>query len=189
MNPAFRWDVPLPALRTQRLLLRPFTADDAPAVQRLASERVIADTTLVIPHPYPEDGAAGWIGTHAEAHARGLAVQYAVTHGSTGDVLGTVSLGLDRAADLAELGYWIGQPFWGHGYCTEAARELLHFAFMDLGLNRVYARYLCRNPASGAVLRKLGMQHEGTLRQHVRKWDALEDIHVCGVLAAEWRQA
>ena len=193
MNPVFRWDLPLPALGTERLLLRPFESRDAAAVQAFAGSRAIADTTLAIPHPYPEDGAAGWIASHAESRARGLAVQYAITRGGSaaaaGEFIGTVSLGIDRHADLAEMGYWIGEPHWGNGYCTEAALRLLQFAFADLGLNRVYARYLSRNEASGRVLRKLGMRHEGTLRQHVRKWDVLEDIHVLGVLAAEWRGA
>ncbi len=192
MNPAFRWDLPLPALATERLLLRPFAPDDAAAVQAFAGSRAIADTTLAIPHPYPEDGAAAWIASHAEARARGLAVQYAITRAGTaaaGEFVGTVSLGIDRHADLAEMGYWIGAPHWGNGYCTEAALRLLRFAFADIGLNRVYARYLSRNEPSGRVLRKLGMRHEGTLRQHVRKWDVLEDIEVLGVLAAEWRGA
>jgi RimJ/RimL family protein N-acetyltransferase len=120
-------------------------------------------------------------------------VQYAITFADThadteaDSFIGTVSLGIDRNADLAEMGYWIGEPHWGYGYCTEAALRLLQFAFTDIGLNRVYARYLSRNEASGRVLRKLGMRHEGTLRQHVRKWDVLEDIHVLGVLAVEWR--
>ena len=193
MNLRFRWDQPLPALRTTRLVLRPFVAADAPIVQAFAGARAIADTTLSIPHPYPEGGAAAWIASHADARARGLAVQYAITFADThadteaDSFIGTVSLGIDRNADLAEMGYWIGEPHWGYGYCTEAALRLLQFAFTDIGLNRVYARYLSRNEASGRVLRKLGMRHEGTLRQHVRKWDVLEDIHVLGVLAVEWR--
>jgi ribosomal-protein-alanine N-acetyltransferase len=193
MNLRFRWDQPLPALRTTRLVLRPFVAADAPIVQAFAGARAIADTTLSIPHPYPEGGAAAWIASHADARARGLAVQYAITFADThadteaDSFIGTVSLGIDRNADLAEMGYWIGEPYWGYGYCTEAALRLLQFAFTDIGLNRVYARYLSRNEASGRVLRKLGMRHEGTLRQHVRKWDVLEDIHVLGVLAVEWR--
>jgi RimJ/RimL family protein N-acetyltransferase len=193
MNPGFRWDQPLPALRSTRLVLRPFVAADAPIVQAFAGARAIADTTLSIPHPSPEGGAAAWIASHADARVRGLAVQYAITHGeSRADMaadsfIGTVSLGIDRHADMAEMGYWIGEPHWGRGYCTEAATRLLQFAFAEIGLNRVFARYLCRNPASGRVLSKLGMRHEGTLRQHVRKWDVLEDIEVHGVLAREWQ--
>ena len=86
----------------------------------------------------------------------------------------------------AELGYWIGKPYWGQGYCTEAARATLDFGFEQLGLNRIFAHHFARNPASGRVMQKIGMTREGRLRQHVKKWDAFEDLELYGILKDHW---
>jgi ribosomal-protein-alanine N-acetyltransferase len=66
--------------------------------------------------------------------------------------------------------YWIGVPYWGKGYATEAAREAVRYAFEDLGLHRLYAAHFGSNPASGKVMRKIRMSYEGTLRGHHKMW-------------------
>jgi len=96
-------------------------------------------------------------------------------------------LQLERAHQRGELGYWIGQPYWGSGLATEAVTALLRFAFEDLELNRVQASYLPRNPASGRVLEKVGMQREGLHRERYRKGERFEDVVECAILASEWR--
>jgi [ribosomal protein S5]-alanine N-acetyltransferase len=174
-----------PTLSTGRLLLRPFTPGDAPRVTELVGAWEIADTTLSIPHPYEPAMAEEWIGSHAEGYARGELANFAVTLRKGGALVGTVGLSLHLQHARAELGYWIGREHWGHGYATEAAAALLRFGFDELRLQRVYAFHLSRNPASGRVMQKIGMRHEGRLRQHVRKWEMLEDLDVYGILRGE----
>ncbi|HEX6042171.1 GNAT family N-acetyltransferase [Longimicrobium sp.] len=174
-----------PTLTTTRLLLRPFTADDAPAVQAHLAERAVADTTAMIPHPYPEGGAAAWIATHEPRHDAGEAAVLAITLREDNALIGSIELRIDMSHLRGELGYWIGRPHWGMGYATEAADALLRWGIRVLGLHRVHAAHLSRNPASGAVLRKIGMRHEGSLRGHVRKWDVMEDLEVWGLLEDE----
>jgi ribosomal-protein-alanine N-acetyltransferase len=99
--------------------------------------------------------------------------------------VGAVGLILAPAHDRAELGYWIGAPYWGRGYATEASRAVVRWGFEGLGLRRIHASHFPRNPASGRVLEKLGMRHEGTLRQHVKKWDEYLDLESYGLLADE----
>ena len=84
------------------------------------------------------------------------------------------------------MGYWVGKPFWGRGYCTEAGRAVLEYAFRQLGLLRVHACFFARNPASGKVMKKLGMQPEGCRRGHVMKWGKLEDLELAGILKEDW---
>lgn len=183
-----------PTLETPRLRLRPFALADAPAVERLAGAREVADTTLNIPHPYPDGAAAMWIATHAPAWAAGEGVTYAITAAGgppdgapdAGGLLGAVSLVLAPAHSAAELGYWVAAPAWGRGYATEAAAALCAYAFAALGVHRIEARHLLRNPASGRVMQKLGMRREGVLRDAVRKWDRFEDLALYAVLAPEW---
>lgn len=178
---------PLPTLTTDRLILRPFAPADAPEVQRLVSAREIADTTR-IPHPYPADGAATWIAKHQPASDEGRGLELAVTLKESGVLLGAVGLlSISREHLHAEIGYWVGLPHWGRGYCTEAARAVVQYAFGPMGLHRVTGHHLSRNPASGRVMERIGMTHEGRLRQHVRKWEKFEDVEVWGVLRSEFR--
>ncbi|KKL20477.1 hypothetical protein LCGC14_2455040, partial [marine sediment metagenome] len=88
----------------------------------------------------------------------------------------------------AELGYWVGKPYWDQGFCTEAAYAVLRYAFREMGLVRVHAAHLWRNPSSGRVMQKIGMQHEGRRRQHTKKWDVLEDLELYGILRADWER-
>lgn len=178
-----------PILRSERLVLRPFTLDDAGVVQRLAGDRDIADTTLTIPHPYEDGVAERWIGSHGRAFENGTSVTYAVTLRQTGELVGAIGLTIVREFDQAEMGYWIGKPYWGLGYCTEAARTLMGYAFGELRLNRVHACHFTRNPASGRVMQKAGLRYEGCQRQHVKRWGAYEDLARYGILRAEYEAA
>ncbi|HXF95766.1 MAG TPA: GNAT family N-acetyltransferase, partial [Gemmatimonadales bacterium] len=176
---------PQPTLSTERLLLRPFRLDDAPAVERLAGAREIADTTLTIPHPYLDGMAEQWIATHEEAWERRERVIFAMTSEAHG-VIGAIGLELALAHRRAELGYWVGRPFWNRGYASEAVPAVIAFGFETLSLNRIWAQHLTRNPASGRVLLKAGMRFEGILREHVFKWDRPEDLAVYAILRAEY---
>jgi len=176
-----------PTMDTTRLVLRPFALADAAAVQALAGDREVAYSTLNIPHPYPDGAAEAWIGTLPEAYDRGEAAVFALALQDGGELVGTCGLRLELAHARAELGYWIGRDYWGRGLATEAAAAAVEFAFGRLGLHRVFAHHYSRNPASGAVLRKLGMRHEGTARSHALKWGKFEDIEQYGILNEEWK--
>ena len=170
-----------PAIRTPRLVIRPFVPEDAPAVQALVQERQVADTTLNIPHPYPDGGAASWIATHGPRFAAGEDAVFAVTSGADG-LVGAIGLSLSPAHRRGELGYWIGLPFWNLGYATEAAAAVLWYGFECLVLNRIQATHFSRNPASGRVMQKVGMSHEGRSAQYLMKWGRLEDIERYAIL-------
>jgi [ribosomal protein S5]-alanine N-acetyltransferase len=174
----------LPTLRTERLILRPFRREDAPVVQRLAGAREVADTTLTIPHPYLDGMAENWIATHEEAWKQQDRATFAITTEEQG-LIGAVGLHLRLAHQRAELGYWIGLPFWNRGYATEAAQAIVAFGFETLGLNRIHASHLTRNPASGRVMEKAGMRFEGTMRQHVSRWGRLEDLNEYAILRSD----
>lgn len=172
-------------ITTERLVLRDYTLTDAPAIERLVGAREVARNTLRIPHPYPEGEAERWIATHDEARANGNHV-FAITLRVGGDLIGTVGLHVTADHDHGEIGYWIGVPYWGHGYATEAAGAVMQFGFDALSLNRIFASHFSRNPASGRVLQKIGMQHEGTLRQHFKKWNEYVDLECYALLRADY---
>ena len=176
-----------PELTTDRLHLSGFELTDAPEVRRLAGERAIAATTLNIPHPYDDRIAEEWIKKHGPAFEKDEAVSFAITVRETGVLVGAIGLHLALEHRRAELGYWVGRPYWGCGYATEAGQAVLRYAFEVLQLNRVYARHFARNPESGGVLQKLGMKYEGCQRQHVDKWGVFEDLINYGLLRSEYQ--
>lgn len=171
-------------LTTERLLLRAFTLDDAPALQRLVNSREVALNTLRIPFPYPDGEAERWISTHDDTKGDHV---FAVTLRNTAEFIGCVGLHVKADHGHAELGYWIGVPYWGRGYATEAAAAVVRFGFETLPLNRIFANHFSRNAMSGRVLQKIGMRHEGTLRQHLKKWDEYVDLECYGILRSDYR--
>jgi RimJ/RimL family protein N-acetyltransferase len=175
----------IPVLATSRLTLRPFVPADAADVRRLAGDRAVADTTLNIPHPYEAGMAEAWIAAHPMLFARGENLVLAIGLPQT-PVIGAISLRFSIEHAHAELGYWIGVPYWGQGYATEAARAIVAHAFDAEPTHRVYAQHVSRNQASGRVMQKIGMRHEGRLRDHVRRWDRFEDVEVYAILRPEW---
>jgi RimJ/RimL family protein N-acetyltransferase len=172
-----------PTLRTARLVLGAFHPNDAPELQRLAGAREVADTTLAIPHPYELDHAMAWIAQQPREAVRGRATNFAIRLAHGGALIGCVGLrDIDAEHLQAELGFWIGREWWGNGYAREAASEVIRFGFDALGLNRICAHHMARNPAAGRVLLAAGMQREGLLRQRVRKWGVYEDVVLYAVL-------
>jgi len=176
-----------PTLETQRLVLRPWTLGDAAALQELAGQREIADTTISIPHPCTEENAREWIAEKAQAFAERKGAGFGLELKETKQLIGAVGLREMRLEHgEAELGFWLGVLWWGKGYGTEAARAALRYGFAAIGLNRICAHHMVRNPASGRVLEKIGMKREGLLRQHVRKWGVFEDVVLLAILREEW---
>ena len=174
----------IPRLETERLVLRPFLTSDAPEVMRMAGDADIAATTLNIPHPYEPGMAETWIASHQEGFESGKVVNFAITRREDGALVGAIGLVLTAAHRRAELGYWVGKEHWNRGYATEAAGAVLRHGFEVLALHRIEAHHMSRNPASGRVMQKNGMQHEGRLAQHVLKNGVFEDLELYGLLRA-----
>jgi RimJ/RimL family protein N-acetyltransferase len=177
----------VPTLTTERLILRAFTLADAKRVQQLAGAFEIADTTGHMPHPYLEDMAEEWIQSLDDEFKHGDGATFAITLHPSGELMGAIGLTISPHNQRAEMGYWIGMPYWNQGFTTEAARAVLQYAFEQLNLNRVYASHFPRNPASGRVMQKIGMKYEGTLRQHFVRWNDPEDLVYYGILKREWK--
>lgn len=172
----------LARLQTPRLVLRPLEPADAAEVQRLAGDRAIAETTWNVPHPYEDGMAEAWIMSQARAHAEGRLVNFAIVLRDETQLIGSIGLTMNPATrGSAELGYWIGVPYWNRGYCTEAARAVVDYGFERLVLERIHAHHLLRNPASGRVLAKIGMRHEGYARKPLHDDEAPQDLVLYGL--------
>jgi RimJ/RimL family protein N-acetyltransferase len=174
----------MPTIEIDRLTLRPFEQDDAPTVQRLAGDYEVARGTLTMPHPYEDGVAEAWIATHRPMRESGEGLVLAMTTVDDG-VVGAIGLVVEEEHQRGELGYWVGVPYWGRGYATEACAGLLRYGFDVIGLNRIEAQHFLRNPASGRVMQKLGMRFEGIARERFVQFGELEDAASYGMLAHE----
>jgi RimJ/RimL family protein N-acetyltransferase len=171
-----------PTLETERLRIRPYREADIPELLPLIGAREVAATTLRIAHPYTEQDAWAFLELAKEPGKLWLAI----TLRADGRQIGGIGLRIEQQHQHAELGYWLGEAYWGKGYATEAAREVLRYGFEDLGLHRVFATHFGHNPASGRILKKLGMHHEGCQREHLLKWGEFVDSEMYGILRREW---
>ncbi|MFZ5981713.1 MAG: GNAT family N-acetyltransferase [Candidatus Zixiibacteriota bacterium] len=175
-----------PTLETKRLILRPITLADAPDIQRLAGEYEIAYNTLHIPHPYEDGMAEEWITRQQELYETGNQINFALVLKAAKQYAGGIGLVFFREHFRAELGYWVGKPYWGHGYGTEAAREMLRYGFEKHQLNRIYAACFSRNVASARIMEKVGMRYEGCFKEHINKWGELLDLEYRAILKDEY---
>ncbi|WP_141903134.1 GNAT family N-acetyltransferase [Lysinibacillus sp. Y5S-8] len=169
-------------METERLLLRLFTEADAPEVSVLCNNYAIYKSTLNVPYPYTIDCALSWIATHQQNFEENRLYEWAITDKHSGQLYGAIGLSNQQPHQRGEIAYWIGEPYWGNGYGTEAAQAIIAFAFQEKKYHRVYAQYFQSNPASGKIMEKCGMHYEGTLKQHVYKNGAFEDIVYYGLI-------
>ncbi|MEO6054868.1 MAG: GNAT family N-acetyltransferase [Chthoniobacterales bacterium] len=173
----------LPTLRTERLVLRPFEISDGARVKELAGNPKISETTAHIPYPYEEGMAEKWIITHPTEFAKGNGLTLAITL-LNGALIGAIALNTSPRDHKAEIGYWIGVPYWNQGYCTEAVRGMIHYGFNVLNYHKITARYLAGNPASGRVMEKAGMKKEGELADDVCRNGKFHAVAVYGLLSS-----
>ena len=148
-------------LKTARLVLRAPSHSDVAAMVVLAGDRRVAENTARIPHPYT---AADAVGLLDSINQNGGETVFAIA--LDGALIGMC--GLDPRQDGVELGYWLGVPFWGRGYATEAARALIDYAFAELGHEVLSSGARVSNPASRRVLEKCGFQWTGVQLRRIR---------------------
>lgn len=145
--------------RTERLLLRPGWQEDAPALAQALSEEAVVRNLSRVPWPYNEEAARQFLNQQGEDGLPRFLI-FSRTGGAP-RLVGGCGISPSVEDGLA-LGYWIARPFWGLGFATEAGRQLLHIA-RTMRLPRLSAGHFIDNPASGAVLRKLGFRPTGRI--------------------------
>jgi RimJ/RimL family protein N-acetyltransferase len=158
--PARRDDV-VPVLATARLVLRAPRRSDIKAIASLANDRRIAANTARIPHPYGIEDAEQFI---ASVNKREGEACFVI-------MLECAPVGVcsvDLREDGPEVGYWLGVPYWGRGFATEAVRALIGHAFGDLEHEALISGARVNNPASRRVLEKCGFQWTGVRLSRIR---------------------
>lgn len=174
-----------PELETDRLLLRKFYLSDKDVIQELCSDKDIAATTLSISHPFTLEDAEEWLQNKEKDYSEGKELAWAICLKSSGKLIGAIGMRLEPKHESAELGFWVGKPYWGNGFVTEAGTKVVQYSFRKLGLYRLEAHHMVGNKASGRVLEKLGMQYEGLHRGRIKKWNEFKDVKSFAIIKSD----
>ena len=147
--------------------MRPFVREDAAAIARYANNRAVWITLRDrFPHPYTLEDAVAFLAVATTQQPTG---DFAIA--TADEAIG--GIGLQRQSDVhrlsAEIGYWLGEPYWGRGIATRAVRAMTDLAFATTSLERLYACVFATNPASARVLTNAGYRFEGRLHRAVVK--------------------
>ena len=174
---------------TERLILRPWELSDADNLYEYAKDERVGPI-------------AGWPAHTSVEHSMeiiktvlGLPKTYAVCLKEDNKAIGSIGLMIGKQSNLpigpdeAEMGYWIGVPFWGKGLIPEAVRCLMKYGFEVLGMNKLWCGYFDGNTKSKRVQEKCGFQHHSTLKD--KEWPLLNDIrtqHITCLTKEQWRE-
>ena len=176
----------LPALETERLLLRPSSTEDAADVFAYARDPEVARHTTWEPHASIDD-ARDFIATRLERQARGEPAPWALVLKIEGRVVGDCGFtSWVPRHNRAEIAYNLARPLWGRGLMPEAVRRAVAFGFEVIGCNRIEARCLPENAASARVLEKAGMTCEGVIREQMYVKGAYRSLRLYSILRREW---
>ena len=153
-----------PVQLTERLVLRLPHEEDIDALAVLADNVSVARMLARLPYPYSRDHAVDYIKLAASGAIGQFA--YAITLAETGEFIGSITLHDHKYGSGYEIGYWLGEPFWGKGYATEATTALIDLSFRELSLEQIYISAQSRNEGSKRVIEKCGFRHTGSAVGH-----------------------
>jgi ribosomal-protein-alanine N-acetyltransferase len=167
-----------PELNTERLKLRKIKLSDADSLLKYMNNKKISENILNIPYPYTEESVIARMNFILQGFKNKERYVFSITLkdpesipvaiGTGAELIGQIGLHLVEGHDRAEIGYWVGEPFWGKGIATEACAAILKFGFEILKLNKIYATHFTENPSSGKVLINNKMIKEAELKDQYK---------------------
>jgi len=178
----------LPALRTERLLLRPITESDADALFAIFADEQVTEHYAWDTFTSIDQGHALAAQT-AERFRQREAIRWGLLLPGSAQIIGSCGYNRwDQENQLAVLGYDLARPYWRQGLMSEAVTAVLRLGFEQAALHRVEAFVMTGNAASAAVLTRAGFQREGVLRERIRKGGEFRDVWVFGCTQADWAE-
>ena len=177
-------------LETNRLVLRPFTLDDAHAMYyNWGSDPDVTKFLSWSPH-HNLESTLSYLTVLIEDYRKPTTYEWGIELKSTGELIGSIGVvDLDGGLESTRIGYVIGKPWWHQGLTSEAFSRIIQFFMEEVGTNRIDARYDSRNIYSGCVLRKCGLTYEGTIKASLKNNQGICDATWYGLLKAEYFNA
>lgn len=162
--------------------------EDALGISTLLKDKVVAETTLMLPFPCGTKIARKMIHTYEEEEKLQKTMRWAITTIESNKLMGEIRLVLNKGFNSAEIGFWLGKNFWRNGYTLEAANKVIEFGFKELKLNRIEAHSMIENISSINLLKKVGFTKEGLHPELVIKWGEYKDVMTFGLLRNNYLQ-
>ena len=179
---------PMEQLETPRLIIRRMNMDDARDIFEYGRDRMVARHVLWDAYVSISEARA-YVRVMQRRYRLGEPASWCIELKKTGRVIGTIGyMWYQRDHASAEVGYSLARDQWNKGIMTEALERVLQYSFEELNMHRVEAQHEVDNPASGAVMRKCGMQHEGRLRGRLMNKGRYVDVDVYGILREDYRK-
>jgi RimJ/RimL family protein N-acetyltransferase len=165
-----------PEIHTGRLTLRRVEAGDIGSLLKYANSKSISGNILNMSYPYREEDAVAWVNRAMQGYRSGERFILAIVLKEIGEFIGAIALNIDARHNVAELGYWLGEPFRGRGIMSEAAKAMLKFGFEELDLHKIFATAFIENKASEKILLNNGMIREGEMKDHYKVDDVYKSV-------------
>ena len=175
-----------PLLKSNRLILNELQYDDVENIVRFVRDEELSSMTLNIPFPYSKSDATSWITRSRISFKEKSKIPFAIRY-LDGNLIGSIALHLNQRFNRANVGYWIGKPYWNQGIASEALTLVLDYAFNKLKLNKIIGQHLLANSSSGKVMIKNGMIKEGILKEHSKKGKAFRDVVQYRITKSEYQ--
>ena len=173
-------------LETERLILRPPKMEDAWDMKTLLQERDISENIDAIPYPYPDEMAQKQLREAIQHIEDENGYYFMITLKSSGELMGAV-YSYHRPVHLnTTLTYWLGKPYRGKKYISEAVLRVMKYGFEEDKFHRIWAMVHADNEPASQILKKVGMKHEGILREHIYDGEGFRDVEYYGMLRKEW---
>ena len=179
---------PAPILTLTLSKIREHVPSDAAAIARQCNNRNISQwLTNAFPHPYTNQDAHDWINRNISIAADGPPQNFLIVDPTTDSAIGGIGIkpGEDISTHTAEIGYWLGEEYWGQGIISEVLPAFTHWVWRNTEVERLWAGVFDGNGASRRLLEKAGYRYEGSMRGHVRKEGIVKDLHIYGMTKAD----
>ncbi|WP_143319806.1 GNAT family N-acetyltransferase [Clostridium sp. HBUAS56010] len=172
-------------LETDRLILRPFQQEDAKDMYNNWASSEAVTKYVTWPAHESMDQTEMILKIWVKNYVDPKCYQWCLEYKENGEAIGSMGVvGMDETIDAVEIGYCIGESYWHRGITTEALRAVVQFLFEKAECNRISARHDTKNPNSGKVMNKAGLQYEGTLVQAGKNNEGVCDLAVYGLTKA-----
>lgn len=168
----------IPVLKAKQFTLRPYRKGDEPSLQKHINNVQISHNTSHIPYPYTLKDAQNWVRENLMRQKQKNTENINFAIAVRGKVVGGIGLNQIKLEHQAELGYWLGEKYWGQGIMTQAVGIVTRFGFEQFKLQRIFACVYPHNQASMRVLVKAGYKFEGVLHKYVKKGNEFIDGHI-----------
>ena len=175
-----------PGLTTPDLTLSLVGPGDIPDFLPLVGNWEVARYTSRIPYPYSQADGEGYVAFVADAWHRNGSLECALRDRKDGTFVGIAALTMGDDPTEADLGYWIGLPYWGRGYATQASHALIRHGFTAMGLDRILSTVIRENTASSHVLEKVGLHRTGEGETYFPARDRRYPVYLFGLTRENW---